>query len=161
MVKYKEGSAGIRGHKNQTIRNTKPDSSVSLSQASTSTTGSSSDKWSQTPPRWNSEGRDRCQQDYHLAPYFPVGPPMPGLWGPPPMMYPPYPPWVGWYGCRLCHQYTSIWDGQDLLRVFAMEASMQDTAVTRASATSRTWEPQGRKTGWSRTPNRRIRFPRK
>jgi hypothetical protein len=31
-------------------------------------------------------------------PYFLVKPPMPGLWGPPPMMYPPCPSWVGWYG---------------------------------------------------------------
>jgi hypothetical protein len=23
---------------------------------------------------------------------------MPGSWGSPPMMYPPYPPWMGWYG---------------------------------------------------------------
>jgi hypothetical protein len=28
---------------------------------------------------------------------FSVGPPMPGIWGPPPMMYPPCPPWAGWY----------------------------------------------------------------
>jgi hypothetical protein len=31
MVKYKEGMAGIRGHENCTIRNTKPESPVSLS----------------------------------------------------------------------------------------------------------------------------------
>jgi hypothetical protein len=44
MAKYNEGGANIRGRKNQTIRNTKPDSSVSLSQASTSIAGSSSNK---------------------------------------------------------------------------------------------------------------------
>jgi hypothetical protein len=31
MAKYKEGRAGIRGHINQTIRNTKPDNKVFLS----------------------------------------------------------------------------------------------------------------------------------
>jgi hypothetical protein len=31
-------------------------------------------------------------------PYFSIGPPMPGLWGPPPMMYLPCPPGAGWYG---------------------------------------------------------------
>jgi hypothetical protein len=51
MAKYKEGRVGIRGHKNRTIRNTKPDNLVSLSHASTSTTRSSSGKRSQTPPR--------------------------------------------------------------------------------------------------------------
>jgi hypothetical protein len=44
MAKYKEGRAGIRGHKNQTIWNPKPDSLVSLSQASSFAAGSSSDK---------------------------------------------------------------------------------------------------------------------
>jgi hypothetical protein len=32
------------------------------------------------------------------TPYFSIGPPMPGPWGPPPMMYPSCPPWTGWYG---------------------------------------------------------------
>jgi hypothetical protein len=32
------------------------------------------------------------------VPYFPIGPPMLGSWGPPPMMYPPCPPWEGWHG---------------------------------------------------------------
>jgi hypothetical protein len=36
MAKYKEGRAGIRGHENRTIRNTKLDSPIFLSQASTS-----------------------------------------------------------------------------------------------------------------------------
>jgi hypothetical protein len=58
MVKYKEGRAGIRGHKNWTIRNTKLDSPVSLSSTSTSTTKSSSGKWSRAPPHWNAEGQD-------------------------------------------------------------------------------------------------------
>jgi hypothetical protein len=31
------------------------------------------------------------------VPYFPVGPPMHGPWGPPLMMYLLCPPWVGWY----------------------------------------------------------------
>jgi hypothetical protein len=49
MAKYKEGRAGIRGHKNRTIRNPKSDSSVFQSQASTSTVGGSFSKQSQTP----------------------------------------------------------------------------------------------------------------
>jgi hypothetical protein len=44
MAKYKEGRAGVKGCKNWTIQNTKLDNSVSLSQASSSTAGSSSDK---------------------------------------------------------------------------------------------------------------------
>jgi hypothetical protein len=35
--------------------------------------------------RQNSEGQNHRQQDYHLVPYFLVKPPMPGLWGPPPI----------------------------------------------------------------------------
>jgi hypothetical protein len=85
------------GHKNRTIRITKLDNSVSLSQASTSIAGSSFGKRSRIPPHQNSEGQDRCQQDYYPVPYFLIGPPMPGLWGPPPMTYPPCPPWPGWY----------------------------------------------------------------
>jgi hypothetical protein len=98
MAKYKEGRTGVRGHENWTIRNLKPDSSISLSQASSSATESSSDKRSQTPPCQNSEAWDHCQQEYHLTPYFPVRPPMPRPWRPPPMMHPPCPPWVRWYG---------------------------------------------------------------
>jgi hypothetical protein len=97
MGKYTEGRANIRGHKNWTIWNTKLDSSVSLSQASTSTAESSSSKRARTPPRLNSEGRDRRQQVYHSTPYFPIGLSMPRPWGPPSMMYPPCPPWAGWY----------------------------------------------------------------
>jgi hypothetical protein len=97
MAKYKEGRASIKGHKNWTIRNTKPDSLVSLSQPNTSTAESSSSKCSWTPPWRNSGGWDHRQQDYHPVPYFPVGLPMLGPWGPPPIMYPPCPPWVGWY----------------------------------------------------------------
>jgi hypothetical protein len=48
MAKYKEVRAGIRGCKNWTIQNTKPNSSVSLCQASTSVVGSSSSRQSQT-----------------------------------------------------------------------------------------------------------------
>jgi hypothetical protein len=44
MAKYKEGKVDIRDCENQTIRNTKPDSPVSLGQASTSTVGTSSGK---------------------------------------------------------------------------------------------------------------------
>jgi hypothetical protein len=44
MAKYKEGRASIRGCKNQTIWNPKPDSPVFLSQASSSTAGSSCGK---------------------------------------------------------------------------------------------------------------------
>jgi hypothetical protein len=98
IAKYKEGRADIRGHENWTIRNTKLDSLVSLSQASTSIAGSPSGKRSCTPPCQNSEGQDHHQQDYHLTAYLPVGPPMLGPWGPPSMMYPPCPPWAGWYG---------------------------------------------------------------
>jgi hypothetical protein len=61
MAKYKEGRASIRGRKNWTIRNTKPNSPVSLSQVNTSTTGSSSGKRSRTPPQGNSKGRDHHQ----------------------------------------------------------------------------------------------------
>jgi hypothetical protein len=78
MAKYKEGRADIRGRKNWTIRNTKLDCPVSLSQTNTSAAGSSSGKRSQTPPHRNSEGRDCRQQDYHSAPYFLVEPPMTG-----------------------------------------------------------------------------------
>jgi hypothetical protein len=97
MARYKEGRASIRGRKNWTIRNPKLDSLVSFSQASTSTAGSLSSKRSRTPQRQNSEGQDHRRQDYHLVPYFPVEPPMPGPWGPPPMMYPLCPPLAGWY----------------------------------------------------------------
>jgi hypothetical protein len=48
---------------------------------------------SQIVPCQNSEDRDRRQQNYHLVPYFLIGPPMPELWGPLPC-----PPWAGWYG---------------------------------------------------------------
>jgi hypothetical protein len=78
MAKYKEGRAGIRGCKNQSIQNTKSDSLVSLSWASTSAARSSSGKQYQTPPRQNSVGQDHRQQEYHLVPYFLVGLPMPG-----------------------------------------------------------------------------------
>jgi hypothetical protein len=98
MAKYKEGRAGVRGRKNQTIWIPKPHSPVSLSQGSSSVAGSSSDKRSQALLRQNSEAQDRCQQKYHPTPYFSVGPPMPGLWGPSPMMYLPCPSWAGWYG---------------------------------------------------------------
>jgi hypothetical protein len=83
---------------NQTIQNPKPNSAVSLSQASTSAAGSSSSKQSRTPQQQNSEGRNCHHQDYHQAPDFSVRPPMSGPWGPAPMMFPPCPPWMGWYG---------------------------------------------------------------
>jgi hypothetical protein len=92
MAKYKEGRAGIKGCENWNIQNTKSNSLVSLSQASSSTAGSSSGKQSRTPPHQNSEGRDCHQQEYHSVPYFPIELPMPELWGPPLMMYPPCPP---------------------------------------------------------------------
>jgi hypothetical protein len=44
MAKYKEGRAGVKGRENRTIQNSKPDSLVSLSQASSSAAGSSSGK---------------------------------------------------------------------------------------------------------------------
>jgi hypothetical protein len=95
MAKYKEARAAIRGHENWTIQDTKSYIPVSLSQASTSTAGSLSGKQSKTPPRWNSEGRDHRQRNYHLAHHFLIRPPMLRPWGPPPMMHPP---WAGWYG---------------------------------------------------------------
>jgi hypothetical protein len=98
MAKYKEGRADIMGYENWTIRNPKLDSPVSLSQTSTSTAESSSDKCSRTPLQQNLEVRDRRQWDYHSIPYFPVEPPMPRPWGPPSMSYPPCPPEVGLYG---------------------------------------------------------------
>jgi hypothetical protein len=39
---------------------------------------------------------------------------------------------------------TSTRDGQDLLRVFAMEATTQEATVTGMSATSRIGDPEGR-----------------
>jgi hypothetical protein len=51
LTKYKEGRADIRGHKNWTIRNPKSESPISLGQANTFITGSSSSKRSRTPPR--------------------------------------------------------------------------------------------------------------
>jgi hypothetical protein len=48
MAKYMEGRANIMGCENWTIRNPKLDSPVSLSQVSSSTTGSSSSKRSRT-----------------------------------------------------------------------------------------------------------------
>jgi hypothetical protein len=44
-------------------------------------------------------------------------------------------------------QCTSTRDGQDLLRVLAMGATTQETAVTNTSATIRIGGPLGRKTG--------------
>jgi hypothetical protein len=94
-----QGRQGKRqGHENRMIQNPKPDSPVSLSRASTSAAGSSSDKRSQTPQQHYSEGREHRHQGYHLAPHFSVGPPMLGPWGPPPIMFPPCPLWAGWYG---------------------------------------------------------------
>jgi hypothetical protein len=50
MAKHKEGRVSIKGRKNWTIRNTKPDSPISLSRASTTIVGSSSGKRYRTPP---------------------------------------------------------------------------------------------------------------
>jgi hypothetical protein len=44
MAKYRDGRAGIRGHENCTIQNTNLNNPVSLCQANTSVTGSSSNK---------------------------------------------------------------------------------------------------------------------
>jgi hypothetical protein len=49
MVKYKQSRASIRDHRNQTIRNTKLDNLISLSQASTSAPRSLSIKRSMSP----------------------------------------------------------------------------------------------------------------
>jgi hypothetical protein len=161
MAKYKNGRAGIRGCENRTIQNPKLDSPISLSQASTSAAGSSFGKQSWTPPRQNSEGWDHRHQDHHHVPYLPAGPRMPRPWGPSPMMYPPCPPWVGWYGPWCHRQCTSTRDDPDLLRVLAMKATMQKMATTYTLATSRMGEPQDRKIGLSKMPNRTIWFPRK
>jgi hypothetical protein len=60
MAKYMEGRADIMGCENWTLRNPKLDSPVSLSQASSSTIGSSSSKWSRTLMCQKSEGRGHC-----------------------------------------------------------------------------------------------------
>jgi hypothetical protein len=98
MDKYRDGKAGFRGHENWTIQFSKLDYPVSLDQVSTSTTANSSDNQSRTPPRQNSEVWNCRQQEHHPASHFLIGPPMPGPWGPPLMMYPPCPLWAGWYG---------------------------------------------------------------
>jgi hypothetical protein len=56
MAKYKEGRTDIRGHKNRTIQNIKPDNPVSLRHTSTSASLSSSNKRSRTLPCRISEG---------------------------------------------------------------------------------------------------------
>jgi hypothetical protein len=98
MTKYKEGRAAHQGSKKpdhpeyQTEQSSFPESGQRFYSRS------SSDKQSWTPLHRNSEGQDHRQQDYHSMPYFPVGPPMLRLWGPPMMMYPSCPPWARWYG---------------------------------------------------------------
>jgi hypothetical protein len=47
------------------------------------------------------------------------------------------------------HRRTFTQEGQDLLRVLAMDATTQEIAVTDTSATSMVEKPQGRKTGQS------------
>jgi hypothetical protein len=78
MAKYRDGKAGFRGHENWTIRFSKPDYSVSLDQASTSTAASSFGNQSRTSLRQNSEVWNHRQQEHHPTPYFPIKPPMPG-----------------------------------------------------------------------------------
>jgi hypothetical protein len=97
MAKYRDGNAGFRSHKNWTIRFPNLDYPVFLDQPSTSTVASSSDNQFKTPPRQNLEDQNHHQQQHHSASYFPIGPPMPGPWGPLPMMCLPCPPWAGWY----------------------------------------------------------------
>jgi hypothetical protein len=63
-------------------------------------------------------------------------------------------------GCGRHHRCTSTRNGQDLLKVLAMEATMQEMAITDTSATSRTGEPQDGKIGQSRMQNWTIQFPR-
>jgi hypothetical protein len=63
------------------------------------------------------------------------------------------------HGCH--HRCTSTWDGQDLLRVLAMEATMQEMAATDTSTISRVEKLEGRKTRQSGMPNRTIQFPRR
>jgi hypothetical protein len=100
LAKYRDGKAGFKGRENRTIRVFKSDYPIFLDQASTSTAASSSGNQSRITPRQNSKVQNHHQQELHLASYFPIGPPMSGPWGPPPMMYPPCPPWAGWYGPR-------------------------------------------------------------
>jgi hypothetical protein len=111
MAKYKKGGADIRGCENWTIQNPKPDSSISLSQASTSAAGSSSGKRSRTPLQWHSEGQDHRKWDYHLASYFLARPPMAGPGGPLPMVYPPCHLRRGDTDRGLHRRYTSTQDG--------------------------------------------------
>jgi hypothetical protein len=61
----------------------------------------------------------------------------------------------------LRRQCSSTRDGQDLLKVLAIEAFMQETTVMDMSATSKIGEPQDRKIGQSRMPNQTIQFPKK
>jgi hypothetical protein len=56
------------------------------------------------------------------------------------------------------HRCTSTRDGQDLLRVLAMEATMQEMAAMDTSTISRVEKLWGRKTGQSRMPNQNIQF---
>jgi hypothetical protein len=156
MAKYKEGRAAIRGRENRIIWNTKPNSPISLSQASSSVAGSSFGKRSRTLPHRNSKGRGCHQQEYPLVPYFAVGPPMPGPWGAPPMMYLPCPPLMGWYEPWMpppMHFHLG-WSGP--IQSFGHGGYDAGDDHYRHDATSRTEGPRGRKIGQSKMPNRTI-----
>jgi hypothetical protein len=156
-----EGRAGIRGHENWTIRNPKLNSPVFLSQASTSIVGSSSNKRSQTPQQQYSEGQKHHHQDYHPTPHFPVGPPMPRPWGPPPMMFPPCPPWAGWYGPwvpSLMHFHPG-WSGP--AQGFSHRGYYTGDGWYEHIGYQQGREALGRKTGQLKMPNWTIRFPRR
>jgi hypothetical protein len=153
LAKYMEGRAGVRGSENWTIQNPKLGSPVSLSWASTFVVGSSSGKRSRTPQQQHSEGREHHHQDYHPVPHFSVGPPMPGPWWPPPMMFPPCPPWADWYDPWVppSMHFHQGWSGP--AQAFCMEATMQEMAATDTSTISRAEKLRGRQIEQSRMPN--------
>jgi hypothetical protein len=91
-------------------------------------------------------------------PYVPVEPLMAGPWGPPPIVYPP---WAGGIDHVLHHLCTSTQDGQDQLKVLAMEATIHGTSVLGVLATGRIGESQGRKTRQSGMSNWTIQFPQR
>jgi hypothetical protein len=156
-----EGWTNIRERKNQTIRNAKLDSSVSLSLVSTSTAGNSSNKRSKTLPWLNSDGWDHREWDYHPTSYFSVGPPIPRPWGPPPMMYPPCLPWAGWYGpwTPPPMHFHPGWLGP--AGGFGHGGYYIGATVTGASTNNTTGGTLGKKSGWPGTPNRMVRFPQR
>jgi hypothetical protein len=160
MAKYRDVKASFRGHENWTIRFSKPNYPVSLDQASTSTTTSSSDNQSGTPWRQNLEVWNHRQQEHHPTSYFSIGPPMPGPWGLPPMMFPPCPSWVGWYSPRVPPPMHFHLGWSEPTKGFGHGATMQETAVTDTTTTSKTERPQVRKMDSLKFQTEPSGFPR-